>query len=366
VDKLVDNNIFLLYMVTLLYVAIAGIKMNERARIALVYIFSVILAIVTLPAILAILGATVVLFIYLEVLCEDRMKLWLFTGVRYKITDFLYRLFVEYYYLYFLLALLILVPEVTLPAAVKAGGAVFWCAAAVLRLMAQTYATKSVTAIVQALEAKMPIYKLEITPDISEKFAILLRMEDITYYTRDDSQHAWALRAVLRKGFRYLKQHKGMGLVKGARALLSRGYGTIEMQLIRCIGIESGYDHRYRRKVFEYLYANMIFNSYRTYLQQHGIDPGHYREFILWQYIQHVPIQLNGRHEYEGETSTLLRLFHKTDIRHITNEEFFIWCLGLPQWQSVGPLVVGWYAPVMQEFGINKQSVLNRLRRMQD
>lgn len=123
---------------------------------------------------------------------------------------------------------------------------------------------------------------------------------------------------------------------------LNRGYSTIEMQLIRTYGIVSGYELSYIRKIYELIYANIFFKSYRRkanyyhYLMEDEIlkyqIPYAYlksvRSFVgnhifknivdYYKYIKRIPN--NKKINKSDEVYVLYKL---------SKEEIFIFILGL-------------------------------------
>ncbi len=369
-EEVLKSSTLLLIIVILLYVVITGLKMTERMRVMLVYLFSFVLALAGSFRLLHIVGgAVVVLFLALEFLTDDTWRLQLFTSLRYKLADFLYRMFVEYSGGFFLLAMaaifiahnwhphkLATILLYTLSVALMA--------VALFTLTAKKYATKSITAIVEQLERDMLTYQLSVTPHMQTLFNILVDMEDRAYFNRTDHQHVIPFVYFLKKCFSRLRYLKLTDIWPAFRSLFTRGYGTIEMQLLRNIGIEYGYQYTYRRKIFELVYANMFFNGYRAYLVRGRGDYSHYRAFIIRKYIENVDSSVNGHisRPYDGRSS-LLRMFGRKNLARISKEEFFVWCLGLPQRKHIYDTTVDSYDEVMTKFGLDRQKIDRLLAR---
>lgn len=364
IDTSLKNSALVLAIVTLLYVAIAELKMTERIRIMLVYIFAGFLAFAgSLQLRYICVGALVVPLLVLEFLTVDVKRQQLFTRPDYKILDFSYRMFAEYAYGYFILAMIATFTahrwhDITLVHIIASLAALILVMLALLSVAAQKYATKPITKIVEQLEHSGLTYEMETTPHILVMLNILVRMEDQSYFARSNHQHTLSFLHLLTKGLERLRSGKFTQLIQALRDLFSRGYGTIEMQLLRSIGIDYGYQYTVRRKLFEILYANMLFNGYRAYLVRERGDYSQYRNFIILKYIENADVSINGnKYRPRNGVSSLLQMFHKTDIAHITKEEFFIWCLGLPQYPHIYPGVLHYYNQLMDSFGINRQEV---------
>lgn len=131
----------------------------------------------------------------------------------------------------------------------------------------------------------------------------------------------------------------------GIRRFIKRGYSTIEMQWIRNVGIEIGYEKVYRRKIFEITYANIFFKSleekrkYYTYPEYAYKESRKiYRMLIIYVYLKTVPtfifkgekrIKLNNIFEYYRLVRGK-KIKDKNDIlNELTKEEIFIFIMGL-------------------------------------
>ena len=116
-----------------------------------------------------------------------------------------------------------------------------------------------------------------------------------------------------------------IGLIKKIKN--GRGYSTPEMQLIRTIGVERGYEkHKYARKLFEIVYSHILFSSLRQY-QRDNSGPGlaHFRQYILDVYLKNVLTKVNDR-----RISKLNTIFENPkDVSVWPMEALFVACLGL-------------------------------------
>jgi hypothetical protein len=335
--------------------------------------FSLLLALVgSIPIFYILVGSAIVLFVALEILSDDVKKIQLFIKVRYKLADFVYRLLFELYYPIFFLAILCIALNNLEP--FNSVAAIMLVLYAVIRLVSQTYASKTITAVIEGFENNSRIDEMQISHKLRQMFLMLTRIEDANYFYRKEHKHTLSFGSAWQKGQGVLRQSISinplrtvMNLVRLFRGLFNRGYGTIEMQLIRTAGIEFGYDtHKYRRKAFEFLYANMVVNSYRDYLERSGIDAEEYRNYIIWLYINYARVKVNGKVYISGKTSSLLKLFKKKSISQITEEEFFIWCLGLPMYDHIGPILVSRYSYIVHEFDLNEGTIYKLLGHLEE
>jgi hypothetical protein len=276
-------------------------------------------------------------------------------------------MFVEYAYGYFVLAMamIFVAHRWSDHVAVHIIGlcaAIILIVLALLSVAAQKYATKPVTAIVDQLESTGMTYEIVVTPHIQTLIEILVRMEDQSFFARPKRQHTLSFRHLFVKGYERLRSGRLTDLVWTLRGLFSRGYGTIEMQLLRTIGIEYGYQYTVRRKLFELLYADIFFNGYFSYLVRERGDYSQYRNFIVLKYIENVDVSINGvKYRPRAGQSTLLQMFGVRSMQSITKEQFFVWCLGLPQRAYIHPGILAYYYDLMNHFGIDYNEVVRLL-----
>ena len=131
----------------------------------------------------------------------------------------------------------------------------------------------------------------------------------------------------------------------GIRRFIKREYSTIEMQWIRNVGIEIGYEKVYRRKIFEIIYANIFFKSleekrkYYTYPEYAYKEARKiYRMLIIYVYLKTVPtfifkgekrIKLNNIFEYYRLVRGKKIKDKNSILNELTKEEIFIFIMGL-------------------------------------
>lgn len=81
--------------------------------------------------------------------------------------------------------------------------------------------------------------------------------------------------------------------------LVLRGYSTIEMQLIKNIGIKRGFlrkKYLITRKIYEVIYTKIFFSGLRTYYESNQYGKIEYfKKFIVYIYLHNVPTTINGK-----------------------------------------------------------------------
>lgn len=349
-----------LCILVLLIITLKDIKLHQNLKVGVLYIASFVMILLGLVDIL--LGVGILLlaeFVLLEVFTEDVEKRTLF-GIKYKVIDCLYKLFVEYYFILYFGSIVVLTTgelvvrncntllvQGEMPswlceqqstfAAWIVLSAAFLILVAVLCITRMEFETKSITGIMKALRS-VSIYSVPIE-DMRTKLGMLVAFEDKTFLNRHKDSHTVLSPLVVRGAFKYINKDTLKRPIRTMRKIFSRGYGTIEMQLIRNVGVERGFDTCVlRRKMFEAVYATIIFNSYRKQFTKDSDSAQNYKYWMLWCYMQKVPVKFSRRF-FPTTSSTAQQVFGKK-FEDLSLEEFFVWCLGLEFFALIGPKTV--------------------------
>ena len=369
----INGNELLVFVVALFFSAISGQKMEPGQRIALVYSYCLIVAYFNFIDFYSIaFGSLIVFFLIFEVFSSDTMLVHLFS-FKYKFLDFLYHLIFEFYGAFFYLLLFISVTPFA------KGSAIFQIVFLILviALAAITsrrhFSTKPISNIIRELEelggdpASCSFDERDI-----QKLQILLYMEDGSFLYRNEQTHIVTARYLASRVICRIKRN-GLALIRnsinriGSFRRYIRGYGTIEMQIIRNTGLNFGsYRLTARRKLFELLFSQAVFNSYINQLSKNSPARKNIKKWILNCYLNLVSVKIGDTVCYpKKDSSTFKQLFEK-DFSELTEEEFFVWCLGLPHYEKgVGKRAVGIHIDAVNYFGLDRESVnetINRLR----
>lgn len=348
---LIDDNLStqILCIIILLIIVLKDVRICQNLKVGILYIASFVMILMGWVEIH--IGVAILIlaeFALLEIFTEDDEKRSLF-GLRYKIIDCVYKLFAEYYFTPYLGAVAIMtVGELIIRECndVFAQSSVlgYVCSwqsnfaacivliasglilAAVLCLTHMKFETKPVTEIMNILRT-VSIYSVPVD-DMGTKFRMLVAFEDKTFFDRNEDSHTVFSLLVMKGAFKYININTLKQPLQTLRKIFSRGYGTIEMQLIRNIGVKRGYDTCVlRRKAFEVVYSTLIFNGYRRQFSNWSDSVRNYKYWILWCYIQKVPVKFSRRF-FPTERSTARQIFGK-DFEELSLEEFSAWCISL-------------------------------------
>ena len=195
------------------------------------------------------------------------------------------------------------------------------------------------------------------------KFAMLVALEDRTFFGRIENSHTVFSPVIAKSALKYMTIRQFLHPFRTLRKIFSRGYGTIEMQLIRSVGVLHGYDQcKIRRKFFEIVYSTLIFNSYRQRFLEYNGDDTQYKMWILWCYIQKVPVRFKRRFFPMNDSTTSQQVFGKS-FEDLTLEEFFVWCLSLEFFAIIGPKTVNQREDIIIDYNLNRANIDSALRR---
>ena len=118
--------------------------------------------------------------------------------------------------------------------------------------------------------------------------------------------------------------------------VFSRGHSTLGMQLVRIIMYEkgmsigkpksiSGYWATLKRKIYEVLYCNMVFNGLEHYLSTNLCNPIlNFRYYLVYQYLHIAQTKVGGK-----TYVPVAAIFEYEDVETWPIELVFISCLGL-------------------------------------
>ena len=351
----------LLFSVLLLYAAIDNQQIEVGQRVALIYIgcFTAISSNSVSQQTVA-LGSLAVLFLVLEVFSTDSFLVRRLTLVQ-KVVHYGYCVLIELYGAWFY-CLLFASPYLWECETIT-GRLVFmlFLIALVAVTSRRRFASKAISEIHTVLQhaAEDPA-TWTFTKRDRKKIQILLHLEDRTYYSRNDNEHLLRLGYMLKKASLLLEKRGGGCSNKAKLKALFRGHATIEMQLVRNIGLESGsYQLRIRRKIFEMVMTPLSINSYINQLDQESDARENIQDWLLRCYLNVVSVKI-GQHIIRPKeaSSTFRQLFDK-EFEETSEEQFFVWCLGLPNYlKGVGENAVDLHSETIEKFELDRRLIL--------
>ena len=245
------------------------------------------------------------------------------------------------------------------------------------RVISQPFKTGGITEMFAPF-AENPYYKFRHSGEARKRYKMLCSFEDRTYFDREKSYSSFSLEFIkvyggkkalkkigeklfereenaepktgkIRKTFERIKT-----FFRRLKRLLGRGYSTPEMQLIRTIGVEKGYDkYKIRRKVFEILYAKILLGSLKQYNKENSaLEVTHFRDYILDVYLKNVITIINGERFAKFSNA----FDEPGDVSLWPPEGMFIACLGL-NFRGVTEENILLYADVIEEFDLDEEKI---------
>lgn len=358
----------LLFSVALLFAATSGQNFKIGHRVSIVYAYCLLATLfeaIDFPV--AVMGSIVVLFLVLEVFNADDDRIAMFSVVQ-KLIDFVYRLMFELYVLFYFV---LLGAQCWALSTFKGEAGVYWAAiAAILVLIAFTSRMSFSTLSISEIRSRLKQYGKDpeliiFSSEDRKKLRILVFMEDGSFYSRPQGQHILSIGQAI-SGLRR-KIRSTPSFTKNLRKRIIqfvktyfRGYGTIEMQILRNVGLRFGsYQHTFRRKMFELCYAQLYFNAYINQLPFGSSESNKIKDWIINVYLNMAPVKVGmvACKSADGSKSTFQQLFGK-NFSDLSCEEFFVWCLGLPHYEmGVGKNAIAIHMDAVRIFNLDKVEI---------
>ena len=378
-EQFFSNNPYALYFIGLLFLIISN-KSNKRSEInGNIILIYIIFSLVNLYNIVVIL---LICFIELQILNLSNETL--IVKSRYKIYDYIFTMINKYKFVSILIENVIIevinnieMNNAILKIIILITYGIFFVYT-ISQIYRNSFKVKEFEAIENIFNKKAEGFNYRCTYDIDEKINMLIDIEDKTYFFRKKSYSSISIESLMCKIgreqeyeeivnkikkydisyffisykliFKYIKKFlitiiKAILYKNGIRRFIKRGYSTIEMQWIRNVGIETGYEKVYRRKMFELIYSNIFFKSlqekrkYYTYSEYFYTNPEEiYKKLILYVYLKTVPtfisknnmrVKISNIYEFYELIRNKKNNDRKNILNEITKEEIFIFIMGL-------------------------------------
>ncbi len=352
--------------------------MKLEQRISLIYVS--VYALVALEIIgskLAFLFLFLTMLCYLEIFTGDTAKLKLLVNPVYKLIDCVYLSVSQYYLIYILLSVLCFNYRVEqwlgeyavylkLLSVVPLGYGI-------ISVLRQKFTLNTFDEMFQIF-TEFPIQTVNFNDKLNDVCNILISMEDRGYFGRKAYTFlslpylfSIAKRKLSNLSFKE-KMHCGSSYVKSV-IKGKRGYSTLPMQLMRTLGIKSGYNCKIRRKIYELLYPKMFFGGIKRLFKEECVSKRqHFKQYLLYIYFHVVNTYLG-----DASFSKFLNAFdmqyqkkNKIDIYDCSNEGVFIACMGLNKRASkINDSTIDYY---LSPIGVplDRQKILNMVDAMMD
>ena len=373
---------------------------NTKEKILISYLFLLLLKYFQLISIKFIVIFLVIFsFIYLEIISMDIKDKQLLQRFDYYIIDYIYKMIFKYHFIGYLLSLLVISNysnKLFTEILENINGYYILGLISMLiylyvlsKVLSNKFNTLSLSEIEEQMKKILPFEGYRLDKRLEDFSKILTFYEDKSYFNRGESHNLFSISFLKYKYNRVKSNRKNKiykikiigeilkhivtillvlyytikfliincinfikaffykfisrkNKIKYIRSYV-RGYSTIEMQLIRTLALKDGYNCTIQRKVYELIYSNIFFKSlHKKYLYYRYFNINYFKYYLIHLYILNAPTFINGiRHD------SIEKLFkERKNILEITNEEFFIYCLGLAGRQITRNLINKYYSPV--------------------
>lgn len=333
-SELFRNNSFFIYILACITIFNYS-SFRENQKISILYFLSFGLAFLKIfnifTVILFLFTST---FLFLEILSSDTLKPNIIIKMKYKILDFLFLIIFQYKIFYIIFSIALTSIKVTEYISMSFGFelhdvrtvlqivAILLFIYGIIQMMSEKFKIKSIDEIMKTFDFSINMVPFrKIDPAI---FNMLIDMEDKTYRIRTKTYNFFSLEFIRYKFNK--KQHINYQKVKKYIVATKhiRGYSTIEMQLMRTIGIIYGYEMTYTRKIYEIIYSTIFLKSLKQYYNKNTYaNTNRYKEYLLYIYLQNVNTQIGDKF-YPKITD-----FIGENIKDCSKEECYIAFSGL-------------------------------------
>lgn len=322
---------------------------NIKIKVSIIYILMFFFAVTKIFEVFPLLViSTIIFFICFELIFIDNFTRKFIKKIRYIFLDFLYKLLFDYFYFYYLLSMLILKIDINFLTALIS---IIILLRGIIKCFNNEFEKSSNIEIFKKINDILSINQFQMTNQFIQFANLLTFKEDKSYFSREKSYNWISFDFIkyrlIRCNFKLFSikekikfiSKRFLLLIKKLFSFLKllllrrknikqylRGYSTLEMQLIRTLSIKNGYSqHVYRRKIYEFVYSTIFFNSLKKYYEYfHYNNVEYFKYYLIYIYVNVAPVRINKK-----RFNTIFELYGKKDLSEITLEEFYIWVLGL-------------------------------------
>lgn len=385
-EQFFSNNPYALYFIGLLFLIISN-KSNKKSEIdGNIILIYIIFSLVNIFNIIDLLSNIIVILLicFIELQILNLSNETLIVKSRYKIYDYIFTMINKYKIANILIENIIIkiiynieMNNVIIKIIILIIYGIFLIYT-ISQIYRNSFKVKEFKTIENIFNKKAEGFNYGYTYDIDEKINMLIDIEDKTYFFRKKSYSSISIESLMCKIgreqeyekiinnikkynityffinckliFKYMKKIlttiiKAILYKNGIKRFIKRGYSTIEMQWIRNVGIEIGYEKVYRRKIFELIYSNIFFRSlqekrkYYTYPEYFYDNPEElYKKLIVYVYLKTVPtfiyknnmrVKVSNIYEFYELIRNKENNDNKNILNEFTKEEIFIFIMGL-------------------------------------
>ena len=395
-ESLFAGSVFIIYMIVLLYIFIYN-DLLLKQKIIICYIFCYLLKISSILSICYILiGYLLVSFVYFEFLSFDDLKNRLLISFKDKLMDYLFVIFFQYEFFLFLISLLLTSTKIHI-FLIDWLSYIVWLISlrflylCIIKVNSSWFELNSFTNIKSKITDIKGISIYHNSSTLSQYYHLLCHFEDKSYFSRpynynllccdyikykykhsifgsdnvDKSKSdKWTdrLQHQIRNFYYYIQVTKRILKCIICKVLPNafnklRGYSTLEMQLIRTLGLKNGYKYKWKRKFYEIFYSNLFFKNLRKYYEDLYVEVSLYKEYLLYIYFNVAPVKINGK-KYKN----IMTLWNKNKVEDCDLEEIFIGILGLSH-KKISEEILYEYHDVIQKYNMDSKKLHRKIQK---
>ncbi|EAG2076467.1 hypothetical protein BCR83_14430, partial [Listeria monocytogenes] len=237
----------------------------------------------------------------------------------------------------------------------------------VSKVTAQKFKVKSVDEVITKYFSPNPIYRRPHNDFSPCFFEMISDMEDKTYFKRKQtysflsfefisiknkqlSGNTKSLMNYAKKAYKFIKRSKNI-----------RGYSTLEMQLIRMLFIEAGYNKKIVRKIFELVYTKIFLQSLKNFYEANVYEHrSEYKKYLLFIYFNHTNTKIAGK-----SFQSMRNVFPEKEIKCWSNEELFVVCAGLPYRDFTAAKVLSTYQYIIEKYELDRVKIEESIKEIE-
>lgn len=383
-DVLFRNNYFFLY----LFFCVTVFNYSEffdNQKLILIYLTTCGLSVFSIMSSFdCMIFSAAMTFMYLEFFTKDNSKLKYINKMKFKICDYILIMIVQYGFVCFLISLLFtnksflnylaaldVFKKLTISKKMAFLGARFiFLIPLFISIMATSSLKFEILTVDELLKKFNPkIYNINFSEDLDSFFNILISIEDQSFFKRKNSYSFFSyeflrykMKSIAFARFKKSPIRTMMAFAKSNKII--RGYSTIEMQLIRAIGLKNGYRMKYRRKFFELVYTSIFFKSLKKFYEQKSYaNHWDFKKYLLLIYIFSVNTQICKKY-YPTMNLYFVKepCNNKYNPKNWDKEKFFIACEGLSHKRIDENNILKFHPEIIKRHGLCEKKITELIR----
>lgn len=363
-ELFVGNSVILLFWVYISFI----IEIKEKyKKVMLMYLITYITNILNIVPTVQSYGI-LLLALFLEIeFWEDKFKKQIINNVFEKILDFLYIMISQYALISFTLALLLSSNLVVsrcdsclkIVVQLLSGVVLYWGCKNTASEKFKIASFDNIKKKIDEIEKYRTFIQRETW--VNNPYCVLC-IEDRSFYLREDRytflNMYYLKNTYLRKIKNMIRKFLHSPHKKSSFKRFLRGYSTIEMQLLRTLAIEEGYNSVFRRKIFEIIYARLFWKNLKTYYQKCDCETSKFKNFILYLYLRCAPCLNKGREQRIEDV-----IGKREKIEEYSDEELFVLTLCFSG-KIKRDYVLEMYEDLIQDCGLNIERLQELVRQL--